>query len=113
MLKGIQSTLPNKTRKGQDLTTPGRHTEHQLFTLKEESPEVQFRGRSGSHDRTSNKGRKQHVNRKLVNKEEIIDKGPGHDQGGQNYFANLAIQRGTPAYSTAQNSQSIFLGGQM
>ena len=125
MLKDIQSTLPNKTKKGQGLTTPRRQTEHQLFTLEEESPEIQFRGRSGCHDRTPSKNQEQHINRMLVNKEEIIDKSLGIDQRSKGnkpvtirdlvdtHLASLALNESTSTYLPAQNFQSIFLVGQM
>ena len=122
--------LPSKTKKGRDLITPEYHTEHQLFILKADNPVTQFRGRSGDHDGTSNKGRsldnrKQHINKNLVNEEEIIGKSLGSDQGGRDnemvmirdlveaYSASLAMHKGTSTYLTAQNSQSIFLEGQM
>ena len=86
-------------------------------------------GRSRNHSGTSNKGRsldnrKQHINKNLVNEEEIIGKSLGSDQGGKDnklvmirdlveaYSASLAIHKGIPTYLTAQNSQSIFLEGQ-
>ena len=87
-------------------------------------------GRSRNHGGTSNKGRsldnrKQHINKNLVNEEEIIGKSLGNDQGGRDNemvmirdlveacSASLAIHKGTSTYLTAQNSQSIFLEGQM
>ena len=84
ILKGIQSNSSIKTRKGQRLTTQRCHTKNQLATLEKESSEVQFRGRSGSHDRTPRKN-----------------------------GARPAHQKGTSTYLAAQNSQSTFLEGQM
>ena len=37
MLRVIQSTLPSKTQKEQDMTTTEHHTKHQLITLKVEN----------------------------------------------------------------------------
>ena len=93
-------------------------------------PKADSPGRSRNHDGTSKKGRsldnrKQHINKNLVNEEEIIGKSLGSDQGGRDNemvmirdlveacSASLAIQKGILTYSTAQNSQSIFLEGQM
>ena len=53
MSRVIQSTLPSKIQKDQDMTTTEHHTKHQPITLKVESPAL---------------------NEKLVDAEEATDK---------------------------------------
>ena len=73
MLKAIQSTLPSKTQNGQDMTTTERHTKHQPFILKAESPVI---GKNLVNEEEA-------IGKNLVNEEEEIGKSLGIDQGGK------------------------------
>ena len=115
MSRVIQLTLPSKTQKEQDMTTTEHHTKHQPITLKVESPVI---GENLVDEEEA-------IGKTLVNKEEELSKSLGIDQGGKDSqltmirdlgdasSASFVIHKGTPAYFTAQNSQSTFLEGQM
>ena len=115
ILRVVQLILPSKTQKEQDMTTTERHTKHQPFILKAESPVI---GKNLVNEEEA-------IGKNLFNDEEELSKSLGIDQGGKDnkpvlirdlveaHPASLAIHKGIPTYLTAQNSQSIFLEGQM
>ena len=115
ILRVIQLILPSKTQRDQDMTTTEHHTKHQPITLKVESPALN----------ENLVDEEEAIGKTLVNEEEELNKSLGIDQGGKDSqltmirdlgeasSASFVTYKDTPAYFTAQNSQSTFLEGLM